>query len=121
MRTVTSSVSGAAYTVFYYDIPDATKSVIQTSPSDFMKGVVQGIIGGVQGTQVSDKTIKLAGLDAYQIISTEHVSSDNSDRKRQLTVVITDAKIYIITSVFLKDSYSQENADKFVNSFALTK
>jgi len=117
---VQSQVTDAVYGILYGDLTDGDKASLQASVDNTLAATVQSLISTSNRVQISTKSIQVSGYKAAQVIFTG-TDSQNRLTQGQFTVFFTDSRMYMLMANYLKDSYSQENADKFVNSFVLTK
>lgn len=119
MSTAAADARGVGYMVIYADLPaDAVKNA---KPDDVLENGQKGLVDSFKA-KVTKSQATTFGKEKYpaRTVSAEVVVEATTLQVR-LTLVLADGRLYQVLAIGPKDAVSGAAADKFFDSFEITK
>ncbi len=109
-KTLTTNVPNARYSITYFDFPTSIGS-----GADYVSAMQSTLEGSLGGKAENLKDVKVGEASGVQF----KIDETKVNQQALVTLLATKTRMYIISAEFATGKYSQADAEKFANSFAL--
>ena len=106
-----------SYMVAYNDYPQYL--VRNANVDEMLDGARDGAVDNVNGTLVGERRIRLQGHPGRELWIEATMKGQRG--LAQARIYLVDARLYQVIAGGLKDSFSESNAERFLNSFLLVQ